>query len=140
MSGLNTDRGEDTDIAAVEGTDDAVEGTDDAVEGTDDAVEGTDDAVGQDTDKAGSASRKPRGLLSLLYWVKNSDAINQKFHGDMLATMENIFGIPRTDPRAQAMLQISTVSTKPSEVKPLLEKLLKEHLVKELMSTKPQFW
>ncbi|WP_437601687.1 hypothetical protein [Sorangium sp. So ce590] len=87
-----------------------------------------------------TSDKKPKGLLSLLYWMKNNPDINAEFHEDMSATMKSRFGITRDDPRAQLLLKIADVSTKPDEVKPLLEQLLKEHLVEELMSTELQFW
>lgn len=82
----------------------------------------------------------PHGLLSLLYWVKNSEDFNAAFHKNMTVTMRDHFGIPPDSYVAKQMLKISKDHSEPEKVRPLLIELCEKHLVNELMDEGRNFW
>ncbi|MDC0683504.1 hypothetical protein [Sorangium atrum] len=86
------------------------------------------------------AGKKPKGLLSLMYWVKNDARIRARFHEDMLATMESQFGIPRGSAVATEVVKVAKVSTSPADYERALKALCQKLLVEELVSPTPPIW
>lgn len=89
---------------------------------------------------------KPRGALSMLYWLKQDPAYNAVFHMDELGTMEKYFGIPRDSEMAQIMLKIGDnterdYEERKKEMKRLFMELCEKYVFEDLISPDPQpFW
>ncbi len=84
--------------------------------------------------------RKPEGLLSLMYWVKNDKRYHEAFHLNMLDTMERYFGIPPSSPIATKVLEISKAHANPEKAIPLVMALFRDHLLEDAMWGEPKFW
>ena len=83
--------------------------------------------------------RKPKGILSLLYWVQNDPEFNRAFHQNEILVMKKYFGI--TDENLMGLIvQIGEAHEHPDDAKVLFMQLCDEYLFNELLTNNPPFW